>query len=201
MAIAAAATGATLVHYSSDYVYHNNILSPLKETDPTTPVGVYAKTKLAGEKAIESTGCKYIIIRTSWVYSEFGGNFVKTMLRLAKDRDALNIVNDQIGSPTYATDLATDTLRMIAAYPYILEHHITVNYSNDAKISWYDFAKEIFDQSKNEINLSPIPTSEYPTPASRPKWSVLNLSTVDEVFDIQPKPWKESLKMCLKELN
>jgi len=141
------------VHYSSDYVYHNIDHRPLKETDPTTPKGIYAQSKLAGEQTITASGCQAITIRTSWVYSEFGNNFVKTMLRLGVERDTLSVVNDQIGCPTYATDIATSTMAMIAQYPYNIESQITVNYANEGQISWYDFAAEIFRLSNIKIEL------------------------------------------------
>lgn len=193
--------GATLVHYSSDYVYHNIDHRPLKETDPTTPKGIYAQSKLAGEQTITASGCQAITIRTSWVYSEFGNNFVKTMLRLGVERDTLSVVNDQIGCPTYATDIATSTMAMIAQYPYNIESQITVNYANEGQISWYDFAAEIFRLSNIKIELKSIPASDYPTPAERPSWSVLNMTYIEEQFTIVPIPWEVSLSKVILALN
>lgn len=197
LAKAALEVGATLVHYSSDYVYHNGLRRPLTEKDPTEPKGVYAKTKLQGEQEIAASGCKAIVIRTSWVYSEFGQNFVKTMLRLANNRNQLSVVSDQIGCPTYATELAFATLSMIESYPYVTNHQITVNYTGAGQISWYDFAVEIFRISGLDISVSPIPTSDYPTPAERPLWSVMDQRLLFEIFGIHPVPWKQSLTDCL----
>ncbi len=194
LAEAALEVGATLVHYSSDYVYHNGLSTPLKETEPTTPKGIYAQSKLDGETQIKEIGCKSIIIRTSWVYSEYGHNFVKTMLRLGREKDNLTIVDDQIGCPTYATDIAIDTMKMIAGYPYIPDHQVTVNYTGKGQISWYEFAQEIFRLSDISTKLNPIPSSDYPTPAPRPLWSVLDMERVTELFDIVPRDWKSALR-------
>lgn len=198
---AALNVGATLVHYSSDYVYHNRVENPLKETDPTSPKGIYAQSKLAGELTIKASGCRAIIIRTSWVYSEFGNNFVRTMLRLGNERDTLSVVNDQIGCPTYATDIATSTMAMIDQYPYNIESQITVNYTNDGQLSWYEFAEAIFKLSNISIELKPIPSSHYPTPAQRPAWSVLDMTLLKELFDLKPIPWELSLKKALSILK
>lgn len=193
--------GATLVHYSSDYVYHNKSKKPLLETDIKSPKGIYAETKLAGEEAIEKSGCKSMMIRTSWVYSEYGHNFVKTMLRLAETKKQLSIVNDQIGCPTYATDLARATLQMIEQYPYLLDHQLVVNYAGAGQISWYDFAAEIFRQVNVDMLLAPVLTEDYPTAAKRPLWSVMDMSKIQDLFAMSNRPWEESLKECLRALT
>ena len=201
LAKAALEVGATLVHYSSDYVYHNGVKELLSETDPTDPQGVYARTKLQGEQQIANLGCKAIVVRTSWVYSEYGHNFVKTMLRLGRERDQLSIVDDQIGCPTYATDIAHATMQMIAGYPTIADHQVTINYAGAGQLSWYDFAVEIFSQSGIAIELAPIPSSDYPTPAPRPGWSVMDMRLLFDIFGIYPRPWQESLADCIALLG
>lgn len=197
LAKAAKKYDARLVHYSTDYVYHNDVKTPLKETDPTSPKGVYAKTKLDGEKAIEKCTCDHTIIRTSWVYSEYGHNFVKTMLRLG-DRDELRIVNDQIGCPTYAPDIARATLDLLSQQE--LPKRFTVNYAGDGQISWYDFAVEIFRLLNNPITLHPIPSTEYPTPAERPLWSVMDLDRIRS-YGVIPRNWKMALEECISEIG
>jgi len=201
LAKAATEVGATLVHYSSDYVYHNDVRRPLTEQDHTEPKGVYAKTKLEGEHKVVASGCKAIVIRTSWVYSEYGHNFVKTMLRLAKDRSELSVVSDQIGCPTYATDIARATVKMMQGYPYVTDHQVTVNYAGSGKISWYDFAIEIFRQSGIDMAVTPITSEDYPTPAARPAWSVMDMRLPFEIFGINPVPWQQSLAECLSTLK
>jgi len=201
LAKAALESGATLVHFSSDYVYHQKSEFPLNESDPTSPKGIYAKSKLAGEQVITNSRCKSIIIRTSWVYSPFGNNFLKTMIRLGNDRDKLTIVNDQIGSPTYAQDLAEATVSMIRQYSFIPEHKLLLNYAGNGRISWYDFAIEIFRQTAISVEVLPIPTSDYPTPAPRPKWSVMDMTQLKEVFGLERKDWKEGLATCLAILK
>lgn len=186
-----------LIHVSTDYVFCGEGCHPLKETDATAPTGVYGKTKLEGEKALESTGCDVAIIRTAWLYSEFGGNFVKTMLRLAGERDALNVVYDQVGSPTYATDLARALMTVLnnGVHGFNIYH-----FSNEGAISWYDFAKAIFEESGDEISVSPIESDKYPSPTKRPAYSVLSKEKIKEAGVLVPY-WKDSLKECLKILK
>ena len=163
---------AKLIHISTDYVFSGKSDKPYVETDETNPINVYGRTKLAGEQALQEVmPTDAIIIRTGWVYSEFGNNFVKTMLRLGKERSELNIVSDQIGSPTYATDLANAILRMIDFKDYHNKGQSTeiYHYSNIGKISWYEFAKEIFKIAKIDCKVNPIATEQYLTPAKRPK--------------------------------
>lgn len=186
-----------LIHISSDYVYHSITDRPINENDPTEPQGVYAKTKLLGEQAAAEICEKCVIIRTSWVYSSYGNNFVKTMLRLAKDRDQLSIVADQIGVPTYAKDIAETILRVVAFYKEDKCTYGIYNFSNSGKTNWHEFAKKIFKLEGIKMTLKAIPSSDYPTPADRPKWSLLNLEKISQDFDINPRNWEAALSECL----
>lgn len=181
----------TLLHVSTDFVFDGEKLVPYTEDDATNPQSIYGQTKLEGEKAIQNILEKHYIIRTSWLYSDFGNNFMKTMLRLAKERTSLGVVNDQIGTPTHAGDLAEALLRIISSdkKAYGIYH-----YSNEGKASWYDFAQKIFEINKVEINLEPIPTSQFSTPAKRPKYSVLDKTKIKKVFGITIKNWEDSLR-------
>ncbi|MBL1244953.1 MAG: dTDP-4-dehydrorhamnose reductase [Sulfurimonas sp.] len=189
-----------LIHISTDYVFNGENFKPYTEDDITNPNGVYGKTKLDGENAmIEISPLNSIIIRTSWVYSSFGANFVKTMLRLGKERDSLGVIFDQVGTPTYARDLAKAILDII---PSIHNKKVEIyNYSNEGVLSWYDFAKEIMELSEIDCTVKPIETREYPTPATRPHYSLLNKSKIKEEFAISIPYWKESLKECLQILG
>ena len=217
LAIVSKKHNVVLVHVSTDFVfdayfsegiayYDREQRLPLKsnlglqETDVPFPSGIYGLTKLQGEQAIEAVWEKHFIIRTSWVYSQFGSNFLKTMLRLASERTSLSVVSDQIGTPTNAVDLAEVLLKIIISF-----HDKSVrlsgvevfgiyNFSNEGHCSWYDFAAEIFKLNNISINLNPIPTSAYPTPAKRPSYSVLDKSKIKEVFGIEIKNWEDSLK-------
>lgn len=189
--------GIFLIHISSDYVYHSITHRPIKENDPTDPQGVYAKTKLLGEQAAVEICAKCVIIRTSWVYSSFGNNFVKTMLRLAVDRDQLSIVEDQVGVPTYAKDIAVSILQIIAFYKEDKCTYGIYNFSNTGTTNWYEFAKKIFELEDIKMTLKAIPSSDYPTPADRPKWSLLNLEKITQEFDISPRSWEAALSECL----
>lgn len=196
--------GGTLIHYSSDYVYHNGMTSPMSETAETSPAGVYAASKLAGEHEVIASNIPAIIIRTSWIYSEFGHNFLKTMLRLGKERSTLSVVNDQIGAPTYAPDLAQVTMKIIAEFNARLEklHGPEIfNYASEGQVSWFDFARFIFDVSGLSVDVSPIPTSAYPTPAKRPFWSMMNLTKIKKVFGIAPLYWKIGVEDCINALT
>ena len=187
---------AKLIHISTDYVFDGESNKPYKETDETNPINVYGKTKLAGEKALqEIMPTNAMIIRTSWVYSEYGNNFVKTMLRLGKERDELNIVSDQIGSPTYATDLAEVILKIINNTNYRNKKQSTeiYHYSNEGEISWHDFAKEIFELVDIQCRVNPITTGEYPTPAQRPKNTVMQNDKIARIFGLKIANWKASL--------
>jgi len=185
-----------LIHISTDFVFDGSKNTPFKEIDLPNPKGVYGQTKLDGEKAIQEVISNYFIIRTSWVYSQFANNFMKTMLRLASEREAISVVNDQIGTPTNAVDLAEALVQIILTdnkQPTTKNYGI-YHFSNVGNCSWYDFAKEIFRANKISINLQPIPTTSYPTPAERPKYSVLDKSKIIRVFGVEIKDWKESLK-------
>ena len=216
-----------LIHISTDFVfdayfsdgiayYDRELRLPLKsnlgltETDVPFPSGVYGLTKLQGEQAIQANWEKHFIIRTSWVYSQFGNNFMKTMLRLASERDSLSVVADQIGTPTNAVDLAEVLIViMVSSFKFaspVRFHSGQVssfgiyNFSNEGQCSWYDFANEIFRQKGVSIDLKPIPTSAYPTPAKRPAYSVLDKTKIKSTFDIKINDWQTSLSACLKQL-
>ena len=192
--------GAKLIHISTDYVFDGRNFRPYIESDPTAPASVYGATKCDGEKAIMTVDPKAsIIVRTSWVYSSYGANFVKTMLRLGKERDELGVIFDQVGTPTYAKDLARALLDII---PDIKNSSVEIyHYSNEGVASWYDFAKEIMSLAGNDCKVNAIETKAYPTPASRPHYSLLNKSKIKEAFGIEIPYWKESLKQCLEQLG
>ena len=195
---------AKLIHVSTDYVFDGESDKPYAETDETNPINVYGKTKLAGEKALQKImPTNAIIIRTSWVYSEYGNNFVKTMLRLGKERDELNVVSDQIGSPTYATDLANAILDTMQnkAFKEVGQETQVYHYSNMGEISWYEFAKEIFELSGIQCSVSPITTEQYPTPAKRPKNTLMNKDKISHRFDIDILDWSKSLESCITILK
>lgn len=207
-----------LIHISTDFVfdayfsdgiayYDRELRLPLKsdlgltETDVPFPSGVYGLTKLQGEQAIQANWDKHFIIRTSWVYSQFGNNFMKTMLRLASERDTLSIVADQIGTPTNAVDLVEVLIVIIvSSFKFQVSSFGIYNFSNEGQCSWYDFAMEIFHQKGVSIDLKPIPTSAYPTPAKRPAYSVLDKTKIRSTFDIKINDWQTSLSACLKQL-
>lgn len=189
-----------LVHISTDYVFDGKNFKPYTEEDSTDPQGVYGKTKCEGEKALQAINpANSIIIRTSWVYSSFGANFVKTMLRLGKEKESLGVIFDQVGTPTYARDLAKTILDIV---PKINTEHVAIyHYSNEGVLSWYDFAKEIMRMAKLRCTINPIETQEYPTPASRPHYSILNKAKIKRGFGIIIPYWKDSLDACLKTLG
>ncbi|MES2411074.1 MAG: dTDP-4-dehydrorhamnose reductase [Bacteroidota bacterium] len=186
---------AILLHISTDFVFDGTKKNPYNEEDFPNPSGVYGQTKLDGEKAIQSVFEEYYIIRTSWVYSQFGNNFMKTMLRLASERDSISVVNDQIGTPTNAVDLADALVQIILTdnqQPTTSRFGI-YNFSNEGQCSWYGFAEKIFEVNNISIDLKPIPTSAYPTPAKRPMFSVLDKSKIKGVFGIEINDWQKSL--------
>jgi dTDP-4-dehydrorhamnose reductase len=191
------ASKTILLHVSTDFVFDGSKQMPYNEEDTPNPTGVYGQTKLDGEKAIQETFDNYFIIRTSWVYSQFGNNFMKTMLRLASERDSLSVVDDQIGTPTNAVDLAKVLVKICTTYNQQLTAYNLFgiyNYSNEGQCSWYDFAKKIFEVNNFSINLQPILSESYPTPAKRPAYSVLDKSKIKEVFGVAVDSWEESLK-------
>ena len=198
LAEACAENNAQFIHVSTDYVFDGENNLAYTEEDFTNPLGVYGASKLAGDElALEVNPCS-VILRTSWVYSEFGKNFVKTMLNLFATKDELNIVADQFGQPTNANDLAEAIMKIIKS------EKITpgiFNFSNLGRISWFDFAKKIAELSDAKIKLNAIETSQYPTPAKRPKNSVLDLDKISKTYVIQLKPWEESLEDCVQILQ
>lgn len=197
-------SGIPLVQLSSDYVYHNRQNTPFREDDPVSPKSVYARTKLAGDRAVLKANPLSLVIRTSWVYSEFGHNFVKTMLRLGAERPALKVVFDQIGTPTYAPDLAEAILQIIEKVEngeVSRQNAAGIwHYSNEGVTSWYDFSCAIFDIRKMRCQVSPIETRDFPTPARRPPFSLLNKAKIKAAFGIQIPHWRASLKICLQKL-
>lgn len=188
---------AVLIHVSTDFVFEGNNPKLLTEDDVTEPISVYGITKLEGEHEITSITDQYYILRTSWLYSEFGNNFVKTMLRLGKEKDQLRIIADQIGTPTYGIDLAKAILQIIASgkADYGIYH-----YSNEGVASWFDFTKAIFDLTDIVIEVLPITTDQYPTPARRPAYSVMDKSKIKSTFDMSIPYWRDSLKDCIAAL-
>ncbi|SEM86555.1 dTDP-4-dehydrorhamnose reductase [bacterium A37T11] len=188
-----------LVQISTDFIFGGKLERPLTEEDETGPLGVYGSSKLEGEIAVMSNRFyHFFIIRTSWLYSEYGNNFVKTMLRLGSERDSLNVVSDQVGTPTYAIDLAGVIIQLLESGS---EKYGTYHYSNEGVASWYDFAKAIFELSGTKVNVNPVPTSAYPTKAKRPAYSVLDKSLIKRTFKISIPDWKDSLKVCLERLE
>ena len=188
-----------LLHVSTDFVFDGQKNTPYTEQEQPNPTGVYGQTKLEGEQAIQQSWKKHFIVRTSWVYSQFGANFMKTMLRLASERASLSVVNDQIGTPTNAVDLATCLVQIciINHQQPTTNNYGIYNYSNDGQVSWFEFAKEIFNKNGITITVNPISTSEYPTPAQRPAYSVLDKSKIKNVFGFEIKPWEESLASAI----
>ncbi len=202
-----------LLHVSTDFVFDGTSTElsvtngkGYTEQDIPNPTGVYGQTKLDGEKAIQEIFENYFIIRTSWVYSQFGNNFMKTMLRLASERDTISVVNDQIGTPTNAVDLAqvliniichTERSRSAHNIGFEINNFGIYNFSNEGKCSWYEFALKIFEVNNLKINVQPIPTSNYPTPAKRPSFSVLDKTKIKSTFKIDIKSWEESLKTII----
>ncbi|WP_024954287.1 dTDP-4-dehydrorhamnose reductase [Sulfurospirillum arcachonense] len=189
-----------LIHISTDYVFDGKNYKPYNEEDSTNPQNIYGKTKLDGEKSmIDINPLNSIIIRTSWIYSSYGNNFLKTMISLGKQKEELNIIFDQIGTPTYAGDLAKTILEIL---PKIKNKKVEIyNYSNEGVLSWYDFAKEIMKMAKLSCKINPIETKHYPTPAKRPHYSLLNKLKIKNQFNVTIPFWKDSLDICLKELG
>lgn len=195
---------AKLIHISTDYVFDGESIEPYLESDPTRPINTYGKTKLAGEKAVLNLMSRNaVIIRTSWVYSEYGNNFIHTILKLGKDRDKLSIVDDQVGSPTYAGDLAKVIINILQNEKFINTELMTqvYHYSNLGECSWYKFTKKIFELSDTKCTIYPITTKQYPTPAKRPMFTVLNKNKIIKKFDINIPKWEDSLGRYIKTLR
>jgi len=195
---------ARLIHISTDYVFDGESGKPFTETDTPNPINAYGRTKLAGEKALQALmPINAIIIRTSWLYSEYGNNFVKTMLRLGRERDELRVVSDQMGSPTYATDLAGVILEIIRHNKFrdVAQTTQIYNYSNEGEISWHEFAKEIFKIEKIECEVNPVTSQQYSSPAKRPRNTLMNKDKIVKVFNIKISNWKSSLNTCMAILK
>lgn len=200
LARSAAGIGALMVHVSTDYVFNGKSFLPYCETDQTDPQSVYGRSKLAGEDAVCKYANKAVILRTSWLYSAFGNNFVKTMIRYGKERGKLNVVFDQVGTPTYAKDLAKAILDII---PLALQYSGTnlFHYSNEGVASWYDFAKTVIAFSGISCEIKPILTKDYPLPAPRPCFSVLDKSKIKAMYKIKIPYWSDSVKDCIQRLK
>lgn len=200
LAEAVKSVDATLIHISTDYVFGCDGNTPRTENMPLAPLGVYGLTKLHGEEAVAKSGCKAIIIRTAWLYSEFGHNFVKTMLRLTAEKESLKVVFDQVGTPTYAGDLALTIFSIIEGDMYAGNEGI-YHFSDEGVCSWYDFAMEIARLAGNKkCKIEPCHSSEFPTPVTRPPYSVLDKTKIKQTFGVDIPHWKESLIYCLKRI-
>ncbi|MEP6728335.1 MAG: dTDP-4-dehydrorhamnose reductase [Bacteroidota bacterium] len=192
-----------LIHISTDYVFDGTASTPYKENDTTKAVNYYGETKLRGEQLCQQNNAGSIIIRTSWVYAENGSNFVKTMMRLMKERSSLNVVNDQLGSPTYAADLAKLILEIIAESQNDEKKWVPgiYHYSNEGIISWYDFAVAIKNLTSSNCEVHPVPTSMYPTPAKRPAYSALDKGKIKSVYHTLVPAWEKSLSICINRMQ
>lgn len=206
LAKAAKNVGAGLIHYSTDYVFDGGSKTPYREEDPTHPLSVYGKSKLAGEKAVAETGIPYLILRTAWVYSLHGKNFLKTIIRLAEENDTLRIVDDQIGAPTSAHSIALGTYNILKLclnknWLEMEDSYLSgvFHLTCQGQTSWYGFAREILNLSRKAQNtkLMAIPTSDYPTPAARPPYSLLSNEKVKKVFAVEMPHWEDALKDCM----
>lgn len=198
LAAVCAERGATLIHISTDYVFGGDFPRPIREDAPVAPTGVYGATKLQGERAILSSGCKYIIFRTSWLYSPWGKNFVKTMLSLTAQRRNLSVVFDQVGSPTYAADLAGCIVHVIESGQ--LGKQGIYHYADEGVCSWYDFACAIRDIAGNRCDIRPCHSEDYPSKVKRPSYSVLDKTLVKKTFGVTIPNWHDSLKKCMDRL-
>jgi dTDP-4-dehydrorhamnose reductase len=193
-----------LIHISTDYVFDGESNKPYLETDTPNPLNAYSRTKLTGEKALQTLmPMNALVIRTSWLYSEYGNNFVSTMLKLGKEQDELSVINDQMGSPTYAADLADAILEIIKHKKFrdVAQTTQIYNYSNEGEISWYEFAKEIFKIEKIDCKVNSITTQQYPTPAKRPRNTLMKKDKIVKVFNIKISNWKSSLNSCMTILK
>ena len=198
LATIAAERDAVFFHISTDYVFPGNSCKPVREDEQTNPKSIYGATKLAGEKAVADSGCKSIIIRTAWLYSPYGKNFVKTMLKLTAEKDSLKVVCDQVGTPTYAADLAGFIMHIINNSSFVPGIY---HFSDEGAISWYDFAQTICRKSGHKCNILPCMTEEFPAKAARPHYSVLDKSLAKKTFGITIPYWEDSLDDCLKRLG
>jgi dTDP-4-dehydrorhamnose reductase len=199
LARAVAGRGGEIIHVSTDYVFGGQACTPYTEDMPTAPCSVYGRSKLDGEKGVIAANARHVIGRTSWLYSPYGNNFVKTMLRLGRERDRLNVVFDQVGSPTYAADLAKALLIIATAAD---KTYGVFHYSNEGVISWYDFTKAIHRLAGiTSCDVQPILSSQYPTPAARPAYSVFSKEKIKQTYGVSVPYWEDSLRLCLQRLN
>ncbi len=199
LALAAQQCNATLIHISTDYVFQGNGNTPCVETEPANPLGVYGRTKWAGEQSIAATGCKHIIIRTAWLYSKHGKNFLKTMMQLTRERSELKVVFDQVGTPTYAGDLAEAIAYIIATNQYSRQG--IYHYSNEGVCSWYDFAVAINNACGNNCRIAPCHSDEFPSPVRRPHYSVLDKTKLKRTFGLKVPYWHTSMLRCIDEIE
>ena len=192
-----------LIHISTDYVFDGDQAIPYKESDPVNPTGVYGETKRAGELAVFNSNIDALVIRTSWLYSAYGNNFVKTMLRLGREKETLDVISDQLGTPTHAKDLAKTCLKILCgdSSENISKNGMLYHYSNEGVTSWYDFAKEIMKLGEVQCKVYPIETKDYPTLAKRPQYSVLDKSKIKTDFKLEIPYWKDSLKDCMIKIK
>lgn len=197
LAEAAKISNAKIIHISTDYVFDGTSNIPYKESDPVNPVSAYGKSKLAGEKSLDGNP-NALIIRTAWLYSSYGNNFLKTMIRLGKERSQLNVVFDQVGSPTYAADLAKAILDIVIAEKFVPGVY---HYSNEGVCSWFDFAHEIMKLQSFSCKVLPVESHEFPTPTKRPAFSVLNKNKIKNTFGVVVPYWKDSLIECLRKIE
>lgn len=199
LAEVAAATGATLIHISTDYVFAGGSCLPIRESAPTGPTSVYGRTKLAGERQVANSGCNYIILRTAWLYSPWGRNFVKTMRGLTSTRDKVKVVYDQVGSPTYAADLAAAIIHIIDSgrCPCKGIYH----FSDEGAVSWFDFANAVCELSGNKCRILPCLSSEFPSKVARPAYSVLDKSLFKSTFGFDIPYWRDSLRDCIERMK
>lgn len=198
LAMAADANGAKIIHISTDYVFDGTNHRPYKESDKVNPISQYGTTKRKGETALLALSPEAIIIRTAWLYSSYGNNFVKTMLRLADTQKEIRVVCDQIGTPTYARDLANAISKVLQSHQWVSGIY---HFTNEGAASWYDFAKAIFRIAGKNVKVTPIPTEDYPTPASRPFYSILDKSRIKATYGVEIPHWEESLQDCIKQIN
>lgn len=193
----ASEVGAKIIHVSTDYVFSGNAFLPYKETDSPNPVSAYGRTKLEGEQLLQQACADAVIIRTAWLYSEFGNNFVKTMIRLGKERDSLNVVYDQVGSPTYAADLAAAIMTIVNADKWVAGIY---HFTNEGVCSWYDFTIAIHQLAGIQCDINPIRSEQYPTPTERPHYSVLDKQKIRDTYEVNVPHWYEALQRCIEKM-
>lgn len=198
LAMAADANGAKIIHISTDYVFDGTNHRPYRESDKVNPISQYGTTKRKGETLLLALAAQAIIIRTAWLYSAHGKNFVKTMLRLADSQPEIKVVCDQIGTPTFARDLARAVVKVLQSHQWVPGIY---HFTDEGAASWYDFAKAIFRIAGKDVKVTPIPTEDYPTPASRPSYSILDRTRIKATYGIEIPHWEEALADCLRQLG